>query len=137
VRFRTTVAGRIAGFRFYDGFVAGGNNSMLCQLWTWGTPRQALRTAPFFWHAGSVGAMWHQKWFRPWFRPTIGDDYLILVLFPGGAFYRTNTALASPPVTHNGISFMSSTQTTALDQNASTLAENTNANAVDILFYPD
>lgn len=136
VRFRTTVAGRIAGFRFYDAFGAGGIMTSQLQLWTWVPNRLALRSTPFLWTLGTSANAWRQKWFRPWFRPTIGTDYCLAVLYSGGGFFRNNAALTSP-VTRNGITFVSSFQSTALDLSIATISENTNANAVDVLFYAD
>jgi hypothetical protein len=81
-------------------------------------------------------AQWNQAWIHPNFRPTINTDYAILALFIGGGFYRTNAALASA-VTRTGIRFVSSFQSTSLDLPAASFAENTNANAVDVLFLPD
>jgi hypothetical protein len=81
-------------------------------------------------------AQWNQVWLHPNFRPTVNQDYAVLALFVGGGFYRTNNALVSP-VTRTGIRFVSSFQVNSLDLRAATFTENTNANAVDILYLPD
>lgn len=136
VRFHVTVPGRLAGFRFYDGFIAGGDNSVVGQLWTWTPNRQILRQGKYFWLGTGGANAWRQMWFRPWFRPVVGTDYLVAVAYSGGGFFRNNSALASA-VTRNGITFVSSAQSTALLLSLAVLSENTNANAVDVLFYPD
>lgn len=58
----------------------------------------------------------------------------MVVLFPHGKFYRTNAVL---PQTNNNIQFRQGFQTTALVPETTALTTNVNANAVDILFYPD
>lgn len=79
---------------------------------------------------------WNQCFFNPWFRPTVDEEYYLGVLYPLGNFYRTNTILTSS-VRHNNIDFIHGWQSTTLGVTDATITENTNANAVDILFLPD
>lgn len=142
VRFHVTVAGRICGMRFYDGFANPDEVLLVVMDWATGnvvgsTSRTAALAKWFQWKTGSIGNQWQQTWVRPWFRPVVNRDYLVAAIYKGGGFFRTNAALAAPPVTHGHIAYMSSFQTTSLDLSAASLAENTNANAVDILFQED
>lgn len=74
------------------------------------------------------------NWLQCWIRPVLtlpADQYQVAVLV-NTDYQRTNTALASP-VTHNGITFKHSWQTTSVYPPGATLTLNTNANGVDIL----
>lgn len=133
VRLRFTVAGRVQGLRFYDAW--GGEGSTILGLIDWATPRMHRMFTRYHQRAAHA-AQWNQAWIHPNFRPVVNQDYAVVALYIGGGFYRTNTALASA-VTRTGITFVSSFQSTSLDLPAASFAENTNANAVDVLFLPD
>jgi hypothetical protein len=137
VRFHCTVAGRILGFRFYDSWSSGAPAQYsICQLMDWATPRLLHRVGSIQPPAVNVAAKWNQIWVRPWFRITPNHDYYVVAFYIGGGIYRTNSILTSP-VTHGDITFVSSSQTTVNDVVDASLSENTNANAVDILFQSD
>jgi hypothetical protein len=79
---------------------------------------------------------WNQCFFNPWFRVEIDREYYLAVLYPLGNFFRQNSVLTSS-VRHNNIDFVHGFQSTSLGIADATITENTNANAVDIIFYPD
>jgi hypothetical protein len=133
VRLTFTVAGRVQGIRFYDAW--GGQGSTLVVMMDWATTRM-YRMAGFYHQLALHSAQWNNVWIHPNFRPTVNTDYAILALFVGGGFYRNNAALTSP-VTRTGIRFVSSFQVNSLDLGSATFTENTNANAVDVLYLPD
>lgn len=126
-----SVPGRIFGLRAYEelstsavqyGILAGATDTV-------------IRCAPFPQpNAGANG--WVQTWFRPTFRVTVGTTYKIGVLFINAHYFRNNTALVAP-VTRNGISFVSSFQSTAINWFLTVPSSNSNANAVDVLFQAD
>jgi hypothetical protein len=133
VRLTFTVPGRVQGIRFYDAW--GGEGSTLVVMMDWATTRM-YRLAGKYHQLASHAAQWNNVWIHPNFRPTVNTDYAILALYIGGSFFRNNAALASP-VTRTGIRFVSSFQSTSLDLASATFTENTNANAIDVLFLPD
>lgn len=87
--------------------------------------------------AANRNAGWQQGWFRPWVRVDLTHTYWVANLFVGGGFYRTNNRVSGGPVTVNGIQLVNSFQSTALDLTLVSPTMNANANAVDVLFYPD
>ncbi len=132
VGFQITVAGRIMGMRLY--LEGGWGNSKWGLLWD----QDAIalqRVARFRMDGADPGTVWRQAWFRPWFRPTIGTNYRIAVMM-ANAYGRHNTQLASP-VTNNGLKFISSFQSTAINPVVVSITTNTNANGVDVLFQAD
>jgi len=101
----------------------------------WATTRKLYAVRHYRALAAS-GSRWNRVFLRPWFRVVPNHDYAMFALYVGGGFARNNSALASP-VTHNQITFKSSFQTTALDGIGASLSENSNANAIDVLFKAD
>lgn len=129
-----SVAGRIAGLRRYDNTVADGN----LPAWIFDFDANTNKvTTCFKPRASTVGNAWHQAWFRPWLRIVVGHRYYIGFLYFQGNFFRNNGTLSTAPVTRNNIQYWASWQSTAIYPFATTPTTNTNANAVDVLFYPD
>lgn len=134
--FRITVPGRIAGLRLWDATNAAPASSLAMLLDDSFQPSlyAGVRGIQM---AANQAAKWHQIWFRPWYRPAVGVDLFTVAMYVGGGFFRNNNALSAGPVTRNGIQFRNSFQSTALDLTNATPTLNLNANAVDVLFYPD
>ena len=133
---RFTIPGRIAGIRFYD------DNGGAVPYSSYGAiiddsfaPGKYVANKGIYIPAGTA-AQWHQLWFRPWVQVDTTHDYWVIALYVGGQFYRTNNLLGAP-VTRNGITFVNGFQATALDLSTLSPTLNANANAVDVLFYPD
>lgn len=138
VRFSISAPGRITAIAFYDGWgapnVSNNDSIVLLQDWT-SNPRILHRAASYRSPIVSSGK-WNIVWLHPLFRITPNTDYMALALYPGGGLYRNNSAL-TVPVTRNNITYKSSFQSTALDVMSASMTENTNANAIDVLFRPD
>lgn len=129
-----TVNGRLAGLARYDNTVSDGNTVG----WVFDFDANInMRAVMFRPRASTAGNAWHQVWFRPWLRIILGHRYYIGCIYPGGNFFRFNTRLATPPRTVNNIAYWSSWQSTAVYPFGSAITTNTNANAIDVLFYPD
>ena len=86
---------------------------------------------------GLTGNQWVSLWFRPWVRLSQSTDYVLGVWVPSGHFFRQNTALSGGVVTHNGIDLTSGWQSTTNAWFLTNPTFNTNANAIDILYYLD
>jgi hypothetical protein len=127
------VPGRVQGLRFYDSW--GGLESTLVLMTDWASNRE-YHLVGIYQQLASAAAQWNNVWIHPNFRINTTDDYAIMAMYRGGGFFRNNAALASP-VTRTGIQFKSGFQSTSLDVRSASFAENTNANAVDVLFLPD
>ncbi len=132
VGFQLGRTGRIAGMRQW---VESGVSSVRWGLIWNSTTGKLLTVAAFRSDVALPVNAWYQTWFRPWVRINTSDNYRIAVLMYTG-YHRTGAALVVP-VTHNGVQFISSFQTTALDPVAAAITTNTNANGVDILFQQD
>jgi hypothetical protein len=127
--------GRIAGFRQYVdngvdgnwyGFIYDPDAHVVLRARHW-RPRKT-----------TTGAAWHQTWFNPMLRISQSGTLRLAVLFIGGHYYRQNNAIPSgSSVTHNGIGLIASWQSTAIFPFSTSPTQNLNANAIDILFYPD
>jgi len=128
------VPGRVCGFRWYKNDVQA-----YSKLFVWGaTDILTMELATCFDSGGdNAGNGWNQTWFRPWFPVDTVTTYRFGTLFQAGHYWRTNTALVSFPVAHGNIKFYAGWQSTALDPIVANPTGNTNANGVDILFYPD
>lgn len=134
VQLKFTVSGKLAGFRQY--LDTGFDGNLWAVIWDQNT-RETFRA--YYWRIRvnpSGGRAWHQTWIRPMLRIDTTIEYNLAVMFSGGHFFRNNTVLGAP-VTHNDIQFVQSFQTTALIPPSASITYNTNANAVDALFYPD
>ena len=129
-----SVPGRLAGLSRYDNSVYDGN--LVGWIWDFdaNTNKLALVWRP---RASTASNAWHQAWFRPWLRIVVGHRYYVAVLYQNGNFFRYNNRLATPPRTVNNIQFWNGFQSTALYPFATAPTTNTNANAIDVLFYPD
>lgn len=134
VTFSLLVAGRIAGIRFY---VATGNDAaQRCSLFDFPVTTEH-RCVWARERVSKAAAGWQQVWFRPWLRVTLDPyQYRAAVLFPAGGFFRNNAVLGGP-IVHNNIQFANSFQSTSLIPELAAITTNTNANGIDILFYPD
>lgn len=131
---RFGVAGRVAGFRFY--VPTGNDGAMRCSLWDFPLTTQH-RAAWARERSDTSGPGWQQVWFPKWLRVTLDPfEYRVAVLFPSGGFFRNNTVLGGS-VVHNNIRYVASFQSTSLVPELAAISTNTNANAVDVLFYPD
>jgi len=135
VALKFTAAGRVAGFRAYDS-TGSSLQTVTCLLIDDTLSAATIKAVGIMRYGPGLTARWHQTWFRPWTRITVGNTYRLAVLYVGGGLFRTNNSLNSGPVTHNNIQFVNSFQSTALDLAGASLTLNTNANAVDLLFYP-
>ena len=129
-----TVPGRVAGFRYYKNEF---QNSSKWFVFGLQAGLQVERIDLYDAQGGNPADGWVQVWRRPWRRIVTGSNYRLGVLFQGGHYWRSNSALAVFPVTHNGIAFYSGWQSTAIDPINANPSGNTNANGVDVLFYPD
>jgi hypothetical protein len=137
VKLRFTVPGRVFGLRMFDTTASSGSPGYTYGVLTSEFPQPGDRGGAVYQALSlSLALGFHNLWFGKPFRITVGDTYRLGVLYVGGGFYRTNSALASA-VTRNGITFVSSFQLTTLDLANATTTDNTNANAVDVLFLPD
>lgn len=129
-----SVAGRLAGLSRYDNSVYDGNLVGWVFDFDANTNRVATMWRP---RASTASNAWHQCWFRPWLRIVVGHRYYIGVLYYQGNFFRYNNRLATPPRIVNNIEYWYGWQSTAVYPFATTPTTNANANAVDVLFYPD
>jgi len=131
------VPGKVYGVRFYRQW--GAENSCYGMFWT-DTHNKYLRGFSYHQLAASA-ARWNNVWFHPTIRIVPNDLYRVGVLFFLGDFYRTNNVLSAvgTPVFHGHIGLVSSWQTSNLDpaNPGTSITQNTNANAVDVLFQPD
>lgn len=134
VNVKFAVNGRLAGFRWYKN--AAQTDPRLAVIGDRAGPYM-LRACLYSTEGVNIADGWNQIWMRPWFRIDTSITYGVAVLFQAGGYWRTNTALAVFPVTHNNIQFYSGWQTTAADPIRANPTGNTNANAVDVLFVPD
>lgn len=132
ISFDVTVPGRLAGFRAFIDATENGNS--VARLWY--PDGQENLVACIFHKRATTGNQWHQTWFRPWIRLTPGQECRFAVMFPHGRFYRNTSGLPAP-VTHNHLTFNNGFQTTSLVPDIAALTLTTNANAIDLLFYPD
>jgi hypothetical protein len=133
VIFQVTSAGRLFGYRFYQ------SNVVLQPHWAVigvNDPVAVLSVHHAKYVAQSVDG-WQQVWIRPTVKLVPGVNYRLAVLFPQGNYFRQNNGLTASPVTHNGISFIQSFQTTSLEPITAGVTINLNANGVDVLFQSD
>lgn len=129
-----SVNGRLAGLRRYDNTTEDGNTWFV----VWDLDANSIPVAGVFRpRAVLSGNAWHNTWFNPWRRITVGHRYYVGVVYPFGHYFRNNSAVTSPPVTHSNIELWGSWQSTSFYFMATTPTGNTNANAIDVLFYPD
>lgn len=131
-----TVPGRINGIRLYDAVSATGDTFLAAIVDDTLSPSKYVATKALY-PTASQAARWHDLWFHPWVRVDTTHTYWVAVLYRGGGFFRTNSALAAGAVTHNDVQFINGFQSTTLSLADVALTTNTNANAVDVLFYPD
>lgn len=131
-----TVPGRVAGMRFWDGAGPSPFTTYMMLIDDSDAPGtyKAIRAIRV---PANTNPQWHQLWFHPWLRVDLTRTYWVVALYVGGGFFRNNTALAGGAITRNGIKFVSSFQSTALDLSNAVPVTNTNTNAVDVLFQPD
>lgn len=128
------VPGRVCGFRYYKNEFQNTTKQVVFggQLLA-AVERNACYNAK----GSNPPDGWVQIWLRPWYRIQTGVAYRLGIWFQGGHYWRSNAALASFPVTHNGIAYYSGWQSTAVDPINANPSGNTNANGVDVLFQPD
>lgn len=131
VEFEVTQPGRVFGFRAW--MIAGGVGPPVAYLW--------VANGIFLCAKGfkdvSYPAGFAQTWVHPTVRLVPSTLYRVAILYVGGHFSRTASALAGGNVTHGHITFAQSFQSTSLTPFNGTPTFNTNANAVDILWQPD
>lgn len=134
--FKLTVPGRLAGIRLYDAVSSTGDTWLAAIVDDSISPTKYVAAAHLL-PTASQAARWHHLWFRPWVRIDTTHTYWVAAIFRGGGFFRTNNALSGGPVTHSGIQLINGFQSTTLSLADVALTTNANANAVDVMFYPD
>lgn len=131
VTFEVTERKKLQGFRLYTNPQTDVNNHWAL-LWDMNTPLWCARS----WYPlnSNNGAFWFQTWVTSRIFLETTSTYRLAVLLHT-QYFRQNTALVTP-VTHNGITYIGSFQTTSIDPTLATISGNTNANGVDILVAP-
>jgi uncharacterized protein DUF4082 len=94
---------------------------------------ELLRTYYFKDVTGPATGGWQQTWIRPALRLTPNNPYNLLVAYPLGNWCR----LANAAGVRNGITFISSFQTTQFDPTVGGFTLGNNANGVDVLIQFD
>lgn len=128
-QFALPAGGRIFGARMY--VPAAGSSPAAAVVWN--DASLILAIQQFY-----VQTFASNGWINVWFRPTgrlATADTIWLACIQGGSYYRTPNALASGPVTHNGITMNHGFTSTSNAPWLTSPTLNNHENGVDLLWH--